>query len=337
MGKAKNEAASFGVWHKMLQVVLSMSVVRTRKKGHDLQVTTTHLIQATPGVVFEVADRRRRDAVYSARRGPNDGSVGQIIALLGRGGADVNFHDYAGVTPLYAAASRPIFYHWPNFLAVEAPLAHGANPFLYKENHNHWSIFHQLLRQAPDISEVVRPRKAVLRKLIQLGVDFDTRSCTRLGNTGLDYNSDGTPLFFAAAVAQDPECFEILLKAGARLDTVVLNREKFEMTEQSFLSGAGEVIALLLDYGSGLEDVNGEESTLQFACRFPGKGRDPALLDFLLEHATDKNVSLAYLEKLIAEYRCRYRHSEDAVADHYNAEISRLQNFRAWAFPEDLM
>ncbi|KAL7788739.1 ankyrin repeat-containing domain protein [Trichoderma ceciliae] len=319
-------------------------------------VNTTKLLLDAPGVDVAALDYRRRTILYSAARGANDGSAPSIIALLVESGIDINQADENGVTPLYAAASRLFCYSYSNFMAVEALLAHGADPFKYQKDHNHWSIYHQLLRSCPNLKEVVHSRRAVLLKLLELGVGFDSRSCTRDEDVGAAYNSDATPLFFAAAHAQDPECTEILLKAGARPDTSVLNRESDER-EESFLVGvfrhmwhtperrcspplsqAGEIIAMLLKYGSTLEDVNGEESALEYACQYPKDKMDYALLDFLLENATRNNVSNVHLEKVIANNKLQYKQCRcDMLADHYDVVFHKLIEFKEREFRGQMM
>lgn len=269
-----------------------------------------------------------------------------------------NSTDETGVTPLYAAASRILIYDYPNFKAVEALLAHGADPFLYQKNEHGWTIFHQLLRQAPNFGEVVNPRRAALKRLIELGLEFDTCSCTTQDEYGLDFDSDATPLFFAAAQAQDPECTEILLKAGARPNTPVLNRENPEhMQTQSFLAGvfrhlwwetesrgfapplsqAGEIVALLLKYGASLEDVDGVESALEFVCRCPEERMDYSHLDFVLKHATRENVSPEHVEGVINGNRLEFSHTEGAVADHHRIVAHKLIKFGEREFPGEIL
>ncbi|RFU77375.1 ankyrin repeats 3 copies domain-containing [Trichoderma arundinaceum] len=307
------------------------------------EVGTTKLLLEAPGINVNAVDCRGRTVLYAAAKGANDGSAPKIIALLVKHGANINQADESGMTPLYAAACRSFVYNYSNFMAVEALLNHGADPFSYQKNPNHWSIFHQLLRSSPNLKEVVRSRRAALTKLIELGVDFDTRSWTRGDDVGADYDSDGTPLFFAAAHAQDPECMKILLEAGARPDTAVLNRE-VEEYEQSFLAGvfrhmwdtperrctpplsqAGEIIEMLLRHGSRLEDVNGEESALAYACRYPKQKGDYELLDFLLEKATCRNVSIGHLERLIIDNATKIRRvGRGFWTEHYDAVFHRL-------------
>ncbi|KAK4077494.1 uncharacterized protein Triagg1_3826 [Trichoderma aggressivum f. europaeum] len=319
---------------------------------------TTKLLLEVPGIEIETTDNRNRNVVYAAARGCNDGTVASIISLLVQGGANINLPDMDGITPLYAAASRMLIYGYPNFKAVEALLAHGADPLLYQKNHNGWTIFHQLLRQAPNFGEVVSPRRAALKRLIELGLDFDTCSCTTQDEFGLDFDGDGTPLFFAAALAQDPECTEILLKAGARPNTTVVNGEDLDhMQTQSFLAGvfrhlwwetggcviapplsqAGEIIAVLLKYGARLEDVDGEESPLEFVCRCPEQRMDYSRLDFVLEHATSENVSLEHVEGVISANRPESGRAEGMVDDHHRIVVHKLERFREREFPGEMM
>ncbi|KAL7916377.1 ankyrin repeat-containing domain protein [Trichoderma velutinum] len=332
----------------------NMSVLHCSVVQRNL--STTKRLLEVPGIEIETTDARNRNVVYAAARGYNDGTVASVISLLVQGGANINLQDTDGVTPLYAAASRMLLYDYPNFKAVEALLAHGADPLLYQKNHNSWTIFHQLLRPAPNIGEVVNPRRVALKRLIELGLEFDTCCCTE-DDFGLDFDSDATPLFFAAAQAQDPECIEILLKAGARPDTTVLNRENPEhMQKQSFLAGvfrhlwqtegrgiapplsqAGEIIEMLLKYGARLEDVDGEESPLGFVCRYPKQRMDYSHLDFVLEHATRDNVSLEHVERIISVNRLESSHAKGMIADHYNIVVHKLQKFREREFPGESM
>ncbi|KAL7947904.1 ankyrin repeat-containing domain protein [Trichoderma barbatum] len=320
------------------------------------RLSTTKLLLEVPGIEIETVDSHNRNVVFAAARGCNDGSVASVISLLVKGGANINLQDRDGVTPLYAAASRPGLYDYPNFKAVEALLIHGADPLIYEANHNQWTIFHQLLRPAPNIGEVVNSRRFALKRLIELGLEFETRTFTQ-NDTGLDFDSDATPLFFAAAQAQDPECTEILLQAGARPNTIVLNREDpSHVKEQSFLGGvfrhlwqaeghgispplsqAGEIIAMLLGYGARLEDVNGEESPLQFVCRCPKQRMDYALLDFVLELSTRKNVSLKHVERVISLNELESGKATGVAADHHNIVVHKLQKFREREFAEEVM
>ncbi|KAL7804213.1 ankyrin repeat-containing domain protein [Trichoderma afarasin] len=320
-------------------------------------LNTTKRLLEVPGVEVETTDAHNRNVVYAAARGYNDGTVASIISLLVERGANINLPDETGVTPLYAAASRILIYDYPNFKAVEALLAHGADPFLYQKNEHGWTIFHQLLRQAPNFGEVVNPRRAALKRLIELGLDFDTCSCTTQDEYGLDFDSDATPLFFAAAQAQDPECTEILLKAGARPNTPVLNRENPEhMQTQSFLAGvfrhlwwetesrgfapplsqAGEIVALLLKYGASLEDIDGVESALEFVCRCPEERMDYSHLDFVLKHATRENVSPEHVEGVINGNRLESSITKGAIADHHRIVAHKLIKFGERLFPGEI-
>ncbi|UKZ74277.1 hypothetical protein TrVFT333_001939 [Trichoderma virens FT-333] len=319
-------------------------------------LSTTMRLLEVPGVEIETADICNRNVVFAAARGCNDGIVGSLLTLLLEGGANINLQDTHGMTPLYAAASRSTLYDYPNFKAVEALLAQGADPFLCQVNHNSWTIFHQLLRPAPNIGEVVEPRRVALKSLIEMGLEFDTRSCTH-NDVGLDYDSDATPLFFAAAQAQDPECTEILLKAGARPDTAVLNRENpLHVREESFLRGlfrhlwetagrarapplsqAGEIIAMLLQYGSRLEGVNGEESPLEFVCDRPKQRMDYSRVDFVLEHATRENVSLKHVKRVISKHELASSEATGMDADHHNIVVHKLQEFIERVFPGEIV
>lgn len=316
-------------------------------------VNTTRLLLERPDTEINAVDSNRRSVVYTAAVGSNDESAPAIISLLVRHGANLDQPDEDGVTPLYAAASRRLLHCTPNFMAMEALLTHGANPFSYQRDANRWTIYHHLLRGWPDQMEVVNGRRDALLKLIDLGVEFDIRTRVQENGIGVEYNSDATPLFFAAAHAQDAECTEILLKAGARATAIVMNREfgSASASEQTFLSAlfrhmwgtpnryhnpplskARPIIALLLKYGARLEPVAFEESPLAYACSYPR--RDYALLDSLLKHASNKNITMEHLGKLIADNRVQYgRCPFPGMIDHFDAVFWRLVEFREREFP----
>ncbi|KAH6607195.1 ankyrin repeats 3 copies domain-containing [Trichoderma cornu-damae] len=334
----------------VMSVVPDMNLSALHCSVAQRNVNTTRMLLEAPGAHVQAVDSGQRTILYSAARGANDGSAAVIISLLVAAGADVDQADENGVTPLYAAASRRFHCDYPNFMAVEALLSHGANPFTYTADHDGMSIFHQLLGPCPSLREVVRSRRAVLLRLVELGVDFDTRC--RIGQNIVEAHleSDGTPLFFAAAIARDLECTEILLRAGANPNSSVLERRRGHQ-EQSILYGlfrhmwdntyqsapplshAGPIIVLLLRHGSSLESINGEECALGYACRRQRDGVDYTLLDFLLQHATGRNISLEYLESLIAENERQYgRCHREVFADHYDVVRQKLVNFKQRAF-----
>ncbi|KAM0254991.1 hypothetical protein ACHAQJ_006219 [Trichoderma viride] len=123
---------------------------------------------------------------------------------------DINQVDEKGITPLYAAAARDTsLFKYSDFKAVNQLLDRDDKTYLYESDDNGWTIFHY----------------QALIKLFQLSLDFDARTCTRDEYTGPLYASDATPLFFAAAHAEDVRCLIFLL--GARPNKPVLEISGF--------------------------------------------------------------------------------------------------------------
>ncbi|KAK7422918.1 hypothetical protein QQZ08_009274 [Neonectria magnoliae] len=132
-----------------------------------------------------------------------------------------------------------------------------------------------------------------------------------------------TPLFQVAAYAFDANCVQLLLDAGARIDsTVYFNRDWHNQpaVPQTMMWGILNIvdgdgpdlprmstgrlmelkasIRLLLQHGASLNSLDGSESALEFACSHP-KILHSGLLECLVKNASASNVSLKHIEAVM--------------------------------------
>ncbi|KAL6691815.1 hypothetical protein J3F84DRAFT_152173 [Trichoderma pleuroticola] len=94
---------------------------------------------------------------------------------------------------------------------------------------------------------------------------------------------------------------------------------------------------MLVKYGARLEDVDGEESPLEYLCRWLERGMDCSHLDFVLDHATRENVSLEHVERVISATRLEAGRTEGMIAELYRITVYKLHNFREREFSGEMM
>ncbi|KAH7019494.1 ankyrin repeat-containing domain protein [Ilyonectria destructans] len=165
------------------------------------------------------------------------------------------------------------------------------------------------------IRESEEGRAGVVSRLIALGADLEVK--------GDPQRFHGTPLYYAAAYAIDPNCVQILLDAGARVDATVdyevhrgfPNEERHTHTilygilrvifAPSIIPRRGrdfqrskDAIRLLLQHGARLDSLGGEESALQLACR-TREFHDTGVLERVLNNSSAINTSLEHIEEVL--------------------------------------
>ncbi|KAK7424702.1 hypothetical protein QQX98_000280 [Neonectria punicea] len=139
-----------------------------------------------------------------------------------------------------------------------------------------------------------------------------------------DSEYESTCLFQVAAYAFDANCVQLLLDAGARVDSAVqyfnpdlynqpavpqtmmwgilniADRHRPDLSTMSTgrLMELKDSIRLLLQHGASLDSLNGNESALEFACSHPKILRS-GLLECLVKNASASNVSLQHIERVM--------------------------------------
>ncbi|KAL6893254.1 hypothetical protein GGI43DRAFT_175236 [Trichoderma evansii] len=284
------------------------------------------LLRAMQGVDSHRLDAQGRNFMHLVVTGATDNRAARLIPFLVMAGVSINQKDENGVTPLYAAAARnTVFLDHANFAAVEALLACGADPGRYERNEVGWTLFHQLLRPSGnDDKKLETAREKALRRLSGWTLPFDSYT----SNPDWDCSgpllvSDATPLFFAAAHAQDERIVHCLLINGADPTKQVRNKENVDCQKVETILGAlfrhwwhtpgrirsaswdvaKPIIHDLLSFGAILDPVDEEPSALEYACGFPAVpgAEDHELLNFLIRKAQRQNISHEHLQKVIID------------------------------------
>lgn len=318
------------------------------------------LLRAMQGVDSRRLDAQGRNFMHLVVTGVTDNRAARLIPLLVIAGVSLNLKDENGVTPLYAAAARnSVFLEHANFAAVDALLACGADPGLYKSNEIGWTLFHQLLRPSSNHNkETETARESALRRLSGWTLPFDSPTSNPDWDcSGSLFVSDATPLFFAAAHAQDERIVHCLLANGADPNRPVRNNEIIDCKRAETILGAlfrhwwhtpgrirsaswdvaKPIIEDLLSFGAILGPVNEEPSALEYACGFPavpGTG-DHELLNFLLRKVQRRNISYEHLQKVHADV-CRRLWSTPPyteISTYFNTITWKLMQCRQELYP----
>ncbi|KAM0351921.1 hypothetical protein ACHAPU_002437 [Fusarium lateritium] len=133
------------------------------------------------------------------------------------------------------------------------------------------------------------------------------------------------PLYWALVVSKDVECLKLLLDAGARIEDAFVDYEgdsqgllraflnaetgyismdqADEPSEETFEPYKGPV-KLLLEKGARIDTPDEDRSSaLDEACDLASSGKGIWEIEFLVKHATCRNVSAEYVETLMKEFR----------------------------------
>lgn len=187
---------------------------------------------------------------------------------------------------------------------------------------------------------------ALFRKLLAQKVFY---SCTPNGLAQGRHIRDGSALLFAACRVKSPQCMEVLLRAGARprhcrlrhKSDILLDEERpmkrtfLEVFYASEWDGDIPVqiatigrslslrLRLLLSYGAMICDHD-RSGILGLAARCATSKKSFALLRFLLENSTIKNICLPQLWEMIQDFRDRERMNKSVIK-----VIKLLEDFEA--------
>ncbi|PNY26495.1 ankyrin repeat protein [Tolypocladium capitatum] len=196
----------------------------------------------------------------------------------------------------------------------------------------------------------------LLVRLIRGGAELDTMSSMSTSPTPPDpvkWRCEGTALFFAAVHVKEIVFMQMLLEAGARVDSVVIDRLAIGGRPQSFLAGlfrhefniypyhaltddeidnelvyfVRDRMVVLLNHGARLDAVGGEQSALEYACevacRYPMRHE---VLWLLLWNSTSRNVSREHIEVVKPRYGLMVDMDEEQGAS-CRRIVSRLTRF----------
>ncbi|KND92905.1 putative ankyrin repeat protein [Tolypocladium ophioglossoides CBS 100239] len=299
-----------------------------------------------PGVDVNASGNGGETPLHWAMDGPKD-----VIQTLIDAGADIHKPGALGTPLRYAVL-------YCNNSAIKMLLSHGADPSVPKSGlDDGLTLLHHCFRPGWEPEETKPDRKIVLN-LVKGGADLDTMSTMATAASPPEplekWRNEGTPLFFATAYMEETFFMEILLDAGARADSVVVDRMAAEGSPQSFLAGlfrhefgvypyharaaddeiSDEMVRRvrgrvrsLLKYGARLDNVNGEQSALEYACEVAYKSAlRHELLWLLLWNSTSRNVSLEHVERVVLLYDLK-ENTDDAQAENCCKILARLSRF----------
>ncbi|POR37516.1 Putative ankyrin repeat protein [Tolypocladium paradoxum] len=304
-----------------------------------------------PGVDVNMPGAAGETALHWAMEGPK-----HIIQTLIDAGADIHKQGALGTPLRYAAI-------YCNNIAIKALLGHGADPSAPKSGlDDGLTLLHHCFRPDQEPGETEPDREIVLG-LVRGGADLDTMSTMSTAALAPDppeiWRNEGTPLFFATIYVDEIFSMEILLDAGARADSVVIDLLNPRGNPHSFLAGlfrhefgvypysaraTGDNmveimvdrvrcrVKLLLKHGARLDDVNGEQSALEYACEVAHEGAPRhELLWLLLWNSTSRNVSLNHVEHAMLTYGLK-ENLDTAQAENCRKIVSRLCRFKERVF-----
>lgn len=295
-----------------------------------------HVDQALsrPGVDVYGTNAFGETALHLVSARKDIGTIRPIIKKLVDRGVSINRVALTG-TPLFVAV------RWHRLKAALVLLDCGADPSVEYVDDQRMNVLHRCVGTEPlawngdrafNLEEWTKDHRELVRRVAARGVHLEAQSFCPM--TWMD----GTPLFFAAAISQDPVCVRILLEVGANPSAPVTARQlapqDLRMTIltgllRTFFPGEGPeagnspraesfpwndgrndqrvlMIVMLLNSGATLGPIadvppSRSSSALAFACeRAPFD--DYAILELLLKKAKAANVTLQYLQEMLREY-----------------------------------
>lgn len=311
-----------------------------------------------PGVDVNMLGAGRETALHWAMDRSHD-----VIQTLIDAGADIHTPGSLGTPLRYAVL-------YCNKHAVKVLLDEGADPSGPASGiDDGLSLLHHCFR--PDWEpEETKPDQEMVLSLVKSGADLHTMSTMATAAVPPEprtkWRNEGTPLFFAAVHMEEIFFMAILLDAGARADSVVIDLMAPVRDPHSFLAGLfrhefgqypyhapadGEMassmanrvrdhvrdrvkdrVKLLLKYGARLDDVGGEQSALEYACEVAYAGAPQhELLWVLLWNSSSRNVSLEHVERVMLGY-CSREFVNDAQAENCRNIVTRLSRFMERVF-----
>ncbi|KAF4993654.1 hypothetical protein FGRMN_6372 [Fusarium graminum] len=165
-------------------------------------------------------------------------------------------------------------------------------------------------------------RRQDRRKLLELVIagGADVNRVLGRGNPPLT-----RPLYWALVVSKDVECLKLLLDAGARIEdafvyyegdsqgllraffnaeTGYLSMDQADEPSEETFEPYKDSVKLLLEKGARIDTLDEDRSSaLDEACDLGGSGKGIWEIEFLVEHATSRNVSAEYIETFMEEFR----------------------------------
>lgn len=256
----------------------------------------------------------------------------EVVRMLVDRGAEVNPVSPMGYTPLHFAIARN------NFDVATQLLHQEADPTIGAESDTGdyiWTLLHESLLGNSWVPWNYEPRIRMLQALIQhdyANLNKESRVTSAEMRRTNDAPFDGTPLLFAVLYDGEPGTIKMLIKAGARVDSVAIKRETAAPNSfhshsilQALLSShlrpnypvsykdtnvsvsVEDVrhiktrLEILLSNGARIDNEHGPQSVLEYACEVQLAGY-PALLGALFEMAHPVNVSLGHVQSLIHTY-----------------------------------
>jgi ankyrin repeat protein len=279
-------------------------------------------------IQLDIFDPNYRDSSYMTplhwvhQTQKQETAVAITERLLQRG-VPVNVKDIEGRTALCYLVLRLM---WEPAMVL---LRHGADPTIDDDGDQGVDMLKWCFHEAdekeiqrarevdPSKAEALSKRRLEFAKLvIKGGVDVNGRL-----NNGR--SSFSRPLFWALAETRDVRCVQVLLDAGADINSAVdenchtesesilrcffdLFGEKQENDTwiwrplQTDLRGYKESVCLLLERGARIDAVGDEYSALSKACELE---RKKGALTLLVENATCRNTELRHVAKLRERYK----------------------------------
>ncbi|QLI65695.1 Ankyrin-3 [Metarhizium brunneum] len=256
----------------------------------------------------------------------------EVVRMLVDRGAEVNPVSLMGYTPLHFAIARN------NFDVATQLLHQEADPTIGAESDTGdyiWTLLHESLLGNSWVPWNYEPRIRMLQALIQhdyANLNKESRVTSAEMRRTKDAPFDGTPLLFAVLYDSEPGTIKMLIKAGARVDSVAMKRETAAPNSfhshsilQALLSShlrpnypvsykdtnvsvsVEDVrhiktrLEILLSNGARIDNEHGPQSVLEYACEVQLAGY-PALLGALFEMAHPVNVSSGHVQSLIHSY-----------------------------------
>ncbi|KAM0556953.1 hypothetical protein ACHAPJ_005631 [Fusarium lateritium] len=192
------------------------------------------------------------------------------------------------------------------------------------DEHYQWEIEQAQDERQAEANEMKQVRRKLLELVIARGADVNR--LLGQGNPPLS-----RPLFWALIVSRDVECVRMLLDAGARIEDAFLDTESrseallrgFFNVETGYL-GYGNMgapggiitslfkeyedsVKLLLEKGARIDAPKDERSALYETCEHLASPKGGWELEFLVEHATGRNVSAEYVEAFMKSWTTHQR------------------------------
>ncbi|KAF4968808.1 hypothetical protein FSARC_3836 [Fusarium sarcochroum] len=176
-----------------------------------------------------------------------------------------------------------------------------------------WYIEQAQIERPSEANEMKQDRRRLLELVIARGADVNR--LLGQGNPPLS-----RPLYWALIVSRDVECVRMMLDAGARIEDAFVDTEsRSEGLLRGFFNvGTGYIgygsmgapdeviislfekyegsVKLLLEKGARIDAPDGERSALYHTCERLASPKGSWELEFLVEHATSRNVSAEYVE-----------------------------------------